>query len=152
MPKSKDKREIDEDQERPDSKEGHEKRPPVEHETKDRDGEKHLKQLNKEHEKDLKERQKHLNQLNKQANFELSQEKKIDDTWKSQRNKVIRGRASQSNMREISSIGQWQGLGRDVGDFLGGRQHGFDRASTGDMDRGGGGFTDMGRGGDGRGR
>ena len=42
----------------------------------------------------------------------------------------LRSRIIQQNMDDLKDL-KWQGLGRDVHDFLTARQHGWDRASSG---------------------
>lgn len=173
MAKAKDKREYDEHQEGTEPslepkhragrhQSGTHERGSEEHEQKLKEqiqDQKHLEQLEKEHKRleKLKAQDERAwarndaDEKRAETREEMARiRKEAADRNAKDREAAAVSRVCARNLAEIKSIGNWQDLGRDVASFLGGRQHGWDRASTGDMDRSGGGYTDMGRGTEGR--
>ncbi|MBX9692096.1 MAG: hypothetical protein K2Z81_06915 [Cyanobacteria bacterium] len=86
----------------------------------------HNKRLEKEHQQELKEREKHLRQLETNARILQRADQRERVTGSS--GGVLRSRLCQQSLSEMKDL-KWQGLGRDVHDFLTARQHGWDRAS-----------------------
>lgn len=95
----------------------------------------HDKQLEREHQLDMKQREKHIKQLNREHDSKLRNEEKLDKMVKNiklggtgKHLSDVRAQVCQRSLGEMKDL-KWQGLGRDVHDFLTARQHGWDRAS-----------------------
>ncbi len=91
----------------------------------------HSKELEREHQRQQKEEQKHDQQLKADASLRKQADRISDSIFKSGGGSASasRARICAQGLSDIGAL-KWQGLGRDVHDFLVARQHGWDRASS----------------------
>lgn len=92
------------------------------------------KRLAAEHDRDSKARERHLKELNKEADSRLRGDQAMERILDGAESRVqgggqLRSRICKQGLEDLKDL-KWQGLGRDVHDFLTARQHGWDRAGN----------------------